>query len=73
MTKLIQNKETILSINNYNSYGYFEFNNDIDEVILTVTSLEKDYTYNIYIKTNIINIINGNQISEQNKLSKPSK
>ena len=32
MTKLIQNKETILSINNYNSYGYFEFNNDIDEV-----------------------------------------
>jgi hypothetical protein len=73
MTKLIQNKETILSINNYNSYGYFEFNNDIDEVILTVTSLEKDYTYNIYIKTIIINIINGNQISEQNKLSKPSK
>ena len=62
MTKLIQNKETILSINNYNSYGYFEFNNDIDEVILTVTSLEKDYTYNIYIKINIINIINGNQI-----------
>ena len=38
-----------------------------------VISLEKDYTYNIYIKTNIINIINGNQISEQNKLSKPSK
>ena len=35
-----------------------------------VISLEKDYTY---IKTNIINIINGNQISEQNKLSKPSK
>ena len=63
MTKLIQNKETILSINNYNSYGYFEFNNNIDEVILTVTSLEKDYTYNIYIKTNIINIINKNQIS----------
>ena len=60
MTKLIQNKETILSINNYNSYGYFEFNNDIDEVILTVTSLEKDYTYIIYIKTIIINIINGN-------------
>jgi hypothetical protein len=73
MTKLIQNKETILSINNYNSYGYFEFNNNIDEVILTVISLEKDYTYNIYIKTNVINIINGNQISEKNKLSKPSK
>ena len=73
MTNLIQNKEIIVSINNYNSYGYFEFNNNIDEVILTVTSLEKDYTYNIYIKTNIINIINENQISEQNKLSKPSK
>ena len=38
----------------------FEFNNNIDEVILTVISLEKDYTYIIYIKTNIINIINGN-------------
>ena len=67
MTKLIQNKETIVSINNYNNYGYFEFNNNINEVILTVTSLKKDYTYNIYIKTNIINIINGNQI--QNKIN----
>ena len=38
MTKLIQNKETIVSINNYNSYGYFELNNNINEVILTVTS-----------------------------------
>ena len=60
MTNLIQNKEIIVSINNYNNYGYFEFNNNIDEVILTAISLEKEYTYNIYIKTNIINIINGN-------------
>ena len=60
MTKLIQNKETIVSINNYNSYGYDEFNNNIDEVIVKATSFEKDYSYHIYIKINIINIINGN-------------
>ena len=41
--------------------------------MVMVISLEKDYTYNNNIKTNIINIINGNQISEKNKSSKPSK
>ena len=58
---------------NFNCFAYFEFNIDIDEVILSITSLDKDYIYNVYLKINIINMFSENKIEEQSKLSKPSK
>ena len=73
MTLIPLNKEIISTIKNFNCYAYFEFNNDIDEIILTVTSLEKDYLYNVYMKINIINTLAEDQITEQKKLSKPSR
>ena len=48
------NKETIATITDFNCYAYYEFNVDIDEVLITITSLDKNYLYNVYIKTNLI-------------------
>ena len=73
MTQIPLNKETITSMKNFNCFAYFEFNIDIDEVILSITSLDKDYIYNVYLKINIINMFSENKIEEQSKLSKPSK
>ena len=74
MTKIPLNKEIITTIKNYNCYGYFEFVSDIDEVIITISTLEKDDTeYFVYLKTNIINSLSEDQITEQSKLSKPSR
>ena len=67
------NKETITTIKSFNRFAYFKFSNDIDEVIFTVTSLEKDYIYNVYLKTNIVNTVLKGKIIEQSMLSKPSR
>ena len=42
-------------------------------VSLGFTSLEKQSLYNVYVKTNIVDMLTENQIKEQNKLSKPSR
>ena len=73
MTKLPLNKDIYTTMKNYNCYAYFEFSTDINEVILTITSLEKDMTYNVYVKINIIDTLTQDQITEQSKLRKPSK
>ena len=74
MTKIPLNKEIITTIKNYNCYAYFEFSSDIDEVIITISTLEKDdIEYFLYLKINIINSLSDDQITEQSKLSKPSK
>ena len=73
MTKLPLNKETYTTMKNYNCYAYFEFSSDINEVILTITSLEKDITYNVYVKINIVDALTKDQMTEQSKLRKPSK
>ena len=73
MTQIPINKEIITTMKNFNCFGYFEFSFDLDEVIFTVTSLEKDYIYNVYVKINIVNMLNEDHIKEQNKLSKPSR
>ena len=73
MTKLPLNKETYTTMKNFNCYAYFEISNDLDEIILTITSLEKDITYDVYAKINVIDALTEDQINEQSKLRKPSK
>ena len=73
MTLIPLNKDIITTIKNFNCFAYFQFSNDIEEVIFTVTSLEKDQIYNVYLKINLINTLSEDQITEQNKLSKPSR
>jgi hypothetical protein len=52
-----------------NYYAYFDFKLDIEEVIISVTSLNKEEEYNVYLKTNIIN---KNDTEDNNKISMPS-
>ena len=73
MSPLPLNKDFITTIKDFNCYSYFIFSSYLDEVIFTITSLEKDYRYNVYIKTNIINTAVEDQLEEQKKLSKPSR
>ena len=65
------NKEVFGIINNFMYDAYFDFRIDTDEVLLTVTSLEKDKPVNVYIKTNIVN--KNLKVEEINKYSKASK
>ena len=64
------NKDVIGLINNYMYNAYFDFTLDIDEALITVTSLEKDKPVNVYLKVNLINKIAK---TEENKYSKASK
>jgi len=67
------NKEMTTSMKDFNCYAYFEISSYLDEVLFTITSLEKDIGYNVYLKINIINSFAEDPIKEQKKLSKPSR
>ena len=73
MIKIPLNKEITDIINEYNYNAYYDFDKDIDEVIITITSLEKNRQYNVYLKTNIIYNINvRNNTNRENKYSMAS-
>ena len=71
MVSIPLNKVIKGKVNNYNYYAYFDFKSDIDEVIITVTSLDKNNQYSVYLKTNIIKK-NETEKSNDNKYSKAS-
>ena len=64
MFKIPLNKEVIGVVKNFNYYGYFDFLSETEEVIVTLTSLEKKANFNIFLK---VNIINRNIKNEENK------
>ena len=67
------NKEIIGIINDNSEFdAYYDFTHDIDEVIITVTSLEKNIQYDVFLKTNIINTNEKEDNIETNKYSKAS-
>ena len=70
--QIFLNKEIIEVLNDMDYYAYYDFKSDIDEVIITITSLEKNSKYGLYLKTNIININERNENEIQNKYSLPS-
>ena len=55
MIKIPLNKEIVGIINEYHYDAYFDFNSDLKEVIITVTRIDIDKPYDVYLKTNIIN------------------
>ena len=72
MDEIALNKELTGIIKSNNYYAYFDLLTDIDEYIITVTSLEKNKNMQVYIKSNIIRKDEKNSIDEQSKYSKPS-
>ena len=54
MVFLPLNKEIMGIINKYLYYAYFDILKDNDEVIFTLTSLEKGKNFNIYLKKTLI-------------------
>ena len=66
------NKEVIGIINRYNYYAYFDLLKETEEVIITVTSLEKDKNFQVFLKKNIIKLGENDDIKEQQKYSKPN-
>jgi hypothetical protein len=72
MRQIFLNKEIIEVLNDMDYYAYYDFKSDIDEVIITITSLEKNSEFGLYLKTNIININERNENEIQNKYSLPS-
>ena len=71
MVSIPLNKIIKGTVNNYNYYAYFDFKSDIDEVLITVTALDKNKQYNVYLKTNIIKK-NETENANDNKYSKAS-
>ena len=72
MVFLPLNKEIMGIINKYLYYAYFDILKDNDEVIFTLTSLEKGKNFNIYLKKNIIKLGESEDILDQVKYSMPS-
>ena len=66
------NKEIFGLVKGYNFFGYFDFLKDSDEFVITVTSLEKNKKYKVYIKKNIIKYGENSAIDKQIKYSKPN-
>jgi len=64
MFKIPLNKEVIGVVKNFSYYGYFDFLSETEEIIVTLTSLEKKTNFDIFLK---VNIINRNNINEENK------
>lgn len=55
MTLIPLNKEIVGLLSSYKYDAYFDFRSDTDEVLITVTSLEKYQQVKVYLKLNIIN------------------
>ena len=68
--KIPLNKEILGIINNYEYNAYYDFDKDIEEAIITITSLDKSKIFDVYLKTNIIN--NNEDNDQENKYSKAS-
>ena len=66
------NKEIIGVFSGRDYYGYFDILKESEEVIITVTSLDKSKKFKVYIKQNTLSLqVNSEKIS-QSKYSKPS-
>ena len=66
------NKEIIGVFSGHDYYGYFDILKESEEVVITVTSLDKSKKFNVYIKQNTLTpLVNSERIS-QSKYSKPS-
>ena len=72
MSQIFLNKEVIGVLNTFNYYTYFDFKSDIDEVIITITSLDKNRQYDVYLKKNVINKNEKTEFGIDNKYSKAS-
>ena len=68
------NKEVFGLMKSYDYYGYFDLSKNTDEFIITVTSMTKNKNFNVYIKTNIIDLNekSKSKINDQYKYSKPN-
>ena len=66
------NKEVIANINRYNYYGYFDLYKDSEEVVITVTSIEKSKLFKLYLKQNIIKNDLNTDLTSQTEYSKPN-
>jgi len=55
MTLIPLNKEIVGLLSSYKYDAYFDFRADTDEVLITVSSLEKNQQVKVYLKLNIIN------------------
>ena len=72
MTFIPFNKEVIGYINVFNFYAYFDLLKDIDEYIITVTSLENNRNFHVFIKKNILKFEEDTDINNQKIYSKPN-
>jgi hypothetical protein len=59
------NKDITGVLSGHDYYAYFDFLKELEEVIVTVTSLDKSKKFNVYIKANILpNLIDGTIIDQ---------
>ena len=72
MTNIPMSKEVVGIVKRYNYYAYFDIFKNTNEVIITVTSLEKGKNFVLYLKKNIIKAEEKGDINDQTKYSKPN-
>ena len=66
------NKEVTINFNRYNFYAYFDFLKDIEDVIITVTTMNKAKKFKVYLRRNILEFGDDYDISNQTKYSIPN-
>ena len=66
------NKEIVDVFSGYNYYTYFDILKESEEVIITITALEKSKTFNVFVKKNILYNIEGSGIIDQSRYSMPN-
>ena len=71
ITQIPLNKEVIKVINNNEFNAYYVFDLNIEEIILTVTSLDSDNQYYVHLKTDILN--KNSSIAEKKNTKASSK
>ena len=72
MVLLPLNKEITGVVNRYNYYAYIDFMIDSEDIVITVTALDKSKKYNVYIKKNLIPKKITSAQNDQSKYSKPN-
>ena len=66
------NKEITGAFSGRDYYAYFDILKESEEVIVSVTSLDKSKKFNVYIKANVLPNLIDDAIIDQSKYSKPS-
>jgi hypothetical protein len=66
------NKEIIVNLDKGNYNGYFDILEEAEEIIFTVTSLDRSRTYNTYLKMNLLSKQPNAGNINQTEYSKPS-